>query len=155
LACPTWTSACLVVLLAFVFFGGIKRIAAVAEIVVPVMAVSYLAAALLVIGLNLDAVPAVLWQIVSSAFGLDSAVGGGIGVAVMQGVKRGLFSNEAGLGSAPNVAAVAYVPHPASQGIVQAFSVFIDTLVMCSCTALIILLSDVYQPGAEACPASP
>jgi AGCS family alanine or glycine:cation symporter len=143
------TGACLVVLLAFVFFGGIKRIAAVAEIVVPVMAVGYLAAALIVIGLNLDAVPAVLWQIVSSALGLDSAVGGGVGIAVMQGIKRGLFSNEAGLGSAPNVAAVAYVPHPASQGIVQAFSVFIDTLVMCSCTALIILLSDVYQPGAE------
>jgi AGCS family alanine or glycine:cation symporter len=77
-------------------------------------------------------------------------MGGGIGVAIMQGVKRGLFSNEAGLGSAPNVAAVAYVPHPANQGIVQAFSVFIDTLVMCSCTALIILLSDVYQPG-DAC----
>jgi AGCS family alanine or glycine:cation symporter len=83
----------------------------------------------------------------AARFGLDSAVGGGVGIAVMQGVKRGLFSNEAGLGSAPNVAAVAYVPHPANQGIVQAFSVFIDTLVMCSCTALIILLSDVYQPG--------
>ncbi|MDP5071935.1 MAG: alanine:cation symporter family protein, partial [Congregibacter sp.] len=74
-------------------------------------------------------------------------MGGGIGVAIMQGVKRGLFSNEAGLGSAPNVAAVAFVPHPANQGIVQAFSVFIDTIIMCSCTALIILLSDVYQPG--------
>ena len=76
-----------------------------------------------------------------------AAVGGGLGVAVMQGVKRGLFSNEAGLGSAPNVAAVAHVPHPANQGVVQALSVFIDTLIMCSCTALIILLSDLYVPG--------
>jgi AGCS family alanine or glycine:cation symporter len=100
--------------------------------------------ALLVIGLNIDRVPEVLATIVSSAFGFEPALGGGLGVAVMQGVKRGLFSNEAGLGSAPNVAAVATVAHPASQGIVQAFSVFIDTLVMCSCTALIILLSDVY-----------
>ncbi|MFK8040725.1 alanine/glycine:cation symporter family protein [Congregibacter sp.] len=146
---PTWVSGlALVVFLGFVFIGGIQRIAAVSEIVVPVMAVSYFACAVLVIGLNIQEVPAAFANIISSAFGLDSALGGGIGVAIMQGVKRGLFSNEAGLGSAPNVAAVAFVPHPANQGIVQAFSVFIDTLVMCSCTALIILLSDVYQPGA-------
>ncbi|EAQ99082.1 alanine/glycine:cation symporter family protein [Congregibacter litoralis] len=145
---PTWASGlALVVFLGFVIFGGIQRIAAVSEIVVPVMAVSYFACALLVIGINIQEVPAAFATIVSSAFGLDSALGGGIGVAIMQGVKRGLFSNEAGLGSAPNVAAVAFVPHPANQGIVQAFSVFIDTIVMCSCTALIILLSDVYQPG--------
>ena len=146
---PTWISGlALVVFLGFVIFGGISRIAAVAEIVVPVMALGYLLVALVVIGLNISEVPAVLGGIVKSAFGLDSAVGGGIGVALMQGIKRGLFSNEAGLGSAPNVAAVAYVPHPVNQGIVQAFSVFIDTLVMCTCTALIILLSDVYQPGS-------
>jgi AGCS family alanine or glycine:cation symporter len=145
---PTWVSGvALVFFLGFVFVGGIKRIAMVSEIVVPVMAVSYFACAVLVIGMNIQEVPAVFASIFSSAFGLDPALGGGIGVAVMQGVKRGLFSNEAGLGSAPNVAAVAFVPHPANQGIVQAFSVFIDTLVMCSCTALIILLSNVYQPG--------
>lgn len=137
----------LVALLGFVFFGGIRRIAAVAEILVPFMAVAYLAAAVLVIGLNASAVPAVLLDILRGAFGLDPALGGGIGAAIMQGVKRGLFSNEAGLGSAPNVAALAFVPHPASQGIVQAFSVFIDTLLMCTCTALIILLSDSYRPG--------
>ena len=137
----------LVTLLGFVFFGGIRRIAAVAEILVPFMAVAYLAAAVLVIGLNASAVPAVLLDILRGAFGLDPALGGGIGAAIMQGVKRGLFSNEAGLGSAPNVAALAFVPHPASQGIVQAFSVFIDTLLMCTCTALIILLSDSYRPG--------
>ncbi|EED33798.1 amino acid carrier protein [gamma proteobacterium NOR5-3] len=145
---PTWVSGlALVAFLGFVIFGGIQRIASVSEIVVPIMAVSYFACALLVIGLNIQDVPAAFASIVRSAFGLDPALGGGIGVAIMQGVKRGLFSNEAGLGSAPNVAAVAYVPHPANQGIVQAFSVFIDTIVMCSCTALIILLSDVYQPG--------
>lgn len=145
---PTWVSGVgLVVFLGFVIFGGIQRIAAVSEIVVPVMAVSYFACALLVIGLNIQDVPAALAGIVKNAFGLESALGGGIGAAIMQGVKRGLFSNEAGLGSAPNVAAVATVPHPANQGIVQAFSVFIDTIVMCSCTALIILLSDVYTPG--------
>ena len=147
---PPWLSgSVMAVLLGLTIFGGIKRIARVAEIIVPVMAVSYFLAALAVIGLNITEVPATLLYIVKSAFGLESAIGGGIGVAVMQGVKRGLFSNEAGLGSAPNVAAVAHVPHPANQGIVQAFSVFIDTLVMCTCTALIILLSDLYQPGVE------
>ena len=146
---PNWLSgAAMVALLAVVFFGGIKRIAVVAEVVVPVMAIGYFAAALVVIALNFGKVPEVFSLIVSSAFGLDSAVGGGLGVALMQGVKRGLFSNEAGLGSAPNVAAVAFVPHPVNQGMVQAFSVFIDTIVMCSCTAFIILLSDLYQPGA-------
>jgi len=150
---PTWLSgAVLVVFLGFVFFGGIRRIAAVAEVVVPVMAVGYFAAALLVIGLNIERVPAAFATILSGAFGLDSAFGGGIGAAVMQGVKRGLFSNEAGLGSAPNVAAVATVRHPAEQGIVQAFSVFIDTLVMCSCTALIIILSDVYTAAGPDVP---
>lgn len=146
---PTWlTGLFMVVLLGGVIFGGIKRIAVVAEIVVPVMALGYFLAALTVLGLHFTEIPAMLALIVKSAFGLEPAVGGGLGVALMQGVKRGLFSNEAGLGSAPNVAAVAHVPHPANQGIVQAFSVFIDTLVMCTCTALIILLSDIYQPGA-------
>ena len=145
---PTWLSgAVLVAVLGFVFFGGIRRIAAVAEILVPFMALAYLGAAVLVIGLNASEVPAALLDILRSAFGLDPALGGGIGAAIMQGVKRGLFSNEAGLGSAPNVAALAFVPHPVSQGIVQSFSVFIDTLLMCTCTALIILLSDSYRPG--------
>ncbi len=144
----TVTGVIMALLLGATIFGGIKRIARVAEIIVPLMAVSYFLCALLVIGLNITEVPGVLMHIVKSAFGLESAVGGGLGVAIMQGVKRGLFSNEAGLGSAPNVAAVAFVPHPANQGIVQAFSVFIDTIVMCTCTATIILLSDVYQPGA-------
>ena len=138
----------LAVVVAAIVVGGVKRIAVVAEVLVPVMAIGYLAIALAVVALNLDAIPAVFSLIVKSAFGLEPAIGGGIGAAIMMGVKRGLFSNEAGLGSAPNVAAVAYVPHPANQGIVQAFSVFIDTLIICSATALIILLSGAYDPAA-------
>lgn len=145
---PTWvTGVGMVIALGAIIFGGIKRIAVVAEVIVPVMALGYLLAALVVLALHITEVPGALWFIVQNALGLEQAVGGGLGVVIMQGVKRGLFSNEAGLGSAPNVAAVAHVPHPANQGIVQAFSVFIDTVIMCSCTAVIILLSDVYQPG--------
>ncbi|MDJ0707718.1 MAG: alanine/glycine:cation symporter family protein, partial [Leptolyngbyaceae cyanobacterium MO_188.B28] len=143
------TGVILLVVLALVIFGGIQRIAEVAEFVVPIMAVGYFAMALYVIFTNLGSIPGVLALIFNSAFGLDQAIGGGIGAAIIFGVKRGLFSNEAGLGSAPNVAAVAYVKHPVNQGIVQAFSVFIDTIVLCSCTAAIILLSTVYEPGRD------
>ncbi len=101
-------------------FGGVRRISQVTEIIVPIMAVLYVSVALIVVALNFGEIPAVLTLIVHSAFGLEQAVGGGIGAAIMYGVRRGLFSNEAGLGSAPNVAAVAYVPHPVNQGIVQA-----------------------------------
>ena len=132
-----------------IIFGGIKRIASMADVLVPIMAFSYIGMALVVIGMNIAEVPATLALIVKSAFGLEPAFAGGIGAAIMMGVKRGLFSNEAGLGSAPNVAAVAEVKHPAAQGIVQALSVFIDTLLVCTSTALIILLSGVYQPGSE------
>lgn len=137
------------IMLAAIIFGGIKRIVKVAEVIVPIMAIGYFLIAFAVIVLHIDQIPALGLLIVKSAFGLEPAIGGGIGAAIMMGVKRGLFSNEAGLGSAPNVAAVAYVKHPASQGIVQAFSVFIDTLILCSCTASIILLSSAYQTGTE------
>lgn len=147
---PTMASGvALTVVIGLIIFGGIKRIAKFADVLVPVMAFSYLGMALLVIGLNISEVPAVFALIFKSAFGLEPAFAGGIGAAIIMGVKRGLFSNEAGLGSAPNVAAVAEVKHPAAQGIVQSLSVFIDTLILCSCTALIILLSGVYQPGME------
>jgi AGCS family alanine or glycine:cation symporter len=139
----------LVVILGVIIFGGVKRIAEVAEFVVPIMAIGYLIMAIVVIAINIDAVPGVFASIFRGAFGLEPAFAGGIGAAIMLGVKRGLFSNEAGLGSAPNVAAVAYVPHPGNQGIVQSFSVFIDTLIMCTCTAMIILLSGVFAPGGE------
>ncbi|PYC29299.1 sodium:alanine symporter family protein [Pseudomonas alcaligenes] len=147
---PTHVSGlALVVVIGLIIFGGIKRIASTADVLVPIMATSYIVMALVVIGLNIEAVPATLMLIVKSAFGLEPAFAGGIGAAIVMGVKRGLFSNEAGLGSAPNVAAVAEVKHPAAQGIVQSLSVFIDTLLICTSTALIILLSGVYQPGAE------
>nr|WP_067294670.1 alanine/glycine:cation symporter family protein [Marinobacterium profundum] len=137
----------LAMVVGLIIFGGVKRIAKVSEVLVPVMAGGYILIALVVLGMNLDRIPEVFLLIVKSAFGLEPAIGGGIGAAIMMGVKRGLFSNEAGLGSAPNVAAVAYVPHPANQGIVQSFSVFIDTLIICSATAFIILLSGVYDPA--------
>lgn len=144
-----WTGIGLAVIAGLVVYGGIKRIAKVADVIIPVMAIGYLGMAVLVILINLTSVPGMIIDIVANAFGLREAVAGGMGAAIAQGLRRGLFSNEAGLGSAPNVAAVAYVPHPVSQGIVQAFSVFIDTIIICSCTAFMILLSDVYQPGAE------
>ena len=131
-----------------IIFGGIKRIARISEFLVPIMAGGYLLIALVVLALNITQIPDVIALIVKSAFGLEPAVGGGIGAAIMMCLKRVLFSNEAGLGSAPNVAAVAYVPHPANQGIVQAFSVFIDTVIICSATAFVILLSGVYEAGA-------
>lgn len=143
------TGVVLAVVMAAIIFGGIKRIASMADVLVPVMALSYIGMALFVIATNIGEVPATLALIVKSAFGLEEAFAGSVGAAIVMGVKRGLFSNEAGLGSAPNVAAVAEVPHPAAQGIVQSLSVFIDTLLICTSTALIILLSGVYQPGTE------
>jgi AGCS family alanine or glycine:cation symporter len=144
-----WTGLALAVLTGFVVYGGIKRIAHVADVVVPIMAIGYIGMAIIIILINIGDVPAVIAMIVSNAFGFEEAVGGGMGAAVAQGLRRGLFSNEAGLGSAPNVAAVAYVRHPISQGIVQSLSVFIDTIIICSCTAFVILLGDVYVAGAE------
>jgi alanine or glycine:cation symporter, AGCS family len=143
------TGIALVIVLGLIIFGGIKRIATAAEIIVPVMAIGYIVIALIVILSNITALPAAFILILRSAFGLEEAFAGGMGAAMAMGVRRGLFSNEAGLGSAPNVAAVAYVRHPASQGIVQAFSVFIDTLIICSCTAFMILLSGIYTPELQ------
>ncbi len=145
-----WSGLLLTVIAGFIVFGGIRRIAKAADVVVPVMAIAYLLMAVVIILLNITELPGVLYSIVMNAFGLEQAVGGGMGAALAQGLRRGLFSNEAGLGSAPNVAATADVRHPISQGITQSFSVFIDTIVICSCTAFVILLGDVYTPGAEA-----
>ncbi len=144
-----YSGAALAAIAGVIIFGGIHRIAKAADIVVPVMAIGYLAMALIVILLNITSLPGVLYDIIANAFGFEEAVGGGMGAAIAQGMRRGLFSNEAGLGSAPNVAATAEVRHPISQGITQSFSVFIDTMVICSCTAFVILLGDVYVPGAE------
>ncbi|MAB01093.1 MAG: sodium:alanine symporter [Stappia sp.] len=144
-----WSGLGLTIVAGFIVFGGIHRIAKAADVVVPVMATAYLLMAIVVIVLHAAELPGVLASIVRNAFGFEQAVGGGMGAALAQGLRRGLFSNEAGLGSAPNVAATADVRHPISQGITQSFSVFIDTMVICTCTAFIILLGNVYQPGAE------
>lgn len=135
------------ILAALVIFGGIKRIARVAEVLVVVMAVPYVLMALYIVVVNFTEIPRVLGLIVGNAFGIGPAVGGGFGAAIMQGVRRGLFSNEAGMGSAPNAAATADVSHPAKQGLVQSLGVFIDTLVICSATAFVILFSGIYESG--------
>ncbi|WP_203142829.1 alanine/glycine:cation symporter family protein [Marinobacter mangrovi] len=142
-----YTGIALAVIVAAIIFGGVKRIARVSEVLVPIMAAGYLIITAVVLAMNIERIPDAITLIVKSAFGLEPMIGGGIGAAILMGVKRGLFSNEAGLGSAPNVAAVAYVPHPANQGVVQAFSVFIDTIIICSSTAFIILLSGIYDPS--------
>ncbi|MFA0566823.1 alanine/glycine:cation symporter family protein [Vibrio gallaecicus] len=145
----------IVVISAFVIFGGIRKIARTAEIIVPIMALAYLAIAIYVMLMNIEKVPEVLALIFKSAFGLQEAAAGGLGYAIAQaminGIKRGLFSNEAGMGSAPNAAASAtpYPPHPASQGYVQMLGVFMDTIVICSATVAIILMSGEYVPHGE------
>lgn len=137
----------LVVLTAVIIFGGVRTIARVAELIVPVMALVYLLLALYVVGINISKLPDVIALIVKSAFGWQEAAAGTLAYTISQaminGVKRGLFSNEAGMGSAPNAAAAAspYPPHPASQGYVQMLGVFMDTIVICTATAAIILTS--------------
>lgn len=134
----------LAVLTAIIVFGGLKRIVSFTQVVVPVMAILYILLALIVVILNISELPSVFVLIIKSAFGLEEAFAGMIGAAIMNGVKRGLFSNEAGMGSAPNAAATASVSHPVKQGLIQALGVFIDTLVVCTATAAIVLLGDAY-----------
>ncbi len=141
---PLLVGIVLTVLALFIVFGGIHRIARVSSVLVPLMAIGYFLLALVIVVMNIQLVPHVLKVIVSSAFGLEQGVGGAIGATIMNGVKRGLFSNEAGEGSAPNVAATATVSHPVKQGLIQALGVFTDTLLVCSCTAFIILISGLY-----------
>lgn len=140
-----------VVLTAFTFlviFGGIHRIAVISGILVPLMAIAYILLAVYILGTRAGMLPGVMGSIFSNALGFEQFAGGGLGVIVMQGIRRGLFSNEAGMGSAPNAAATADVSHPAKQGLIQALSVFTDTLIICSCTAFIILLSGVPLDGS-------
>ena len=143
----TLMGSILTILTLMVIFGGVQRIAKVSGIIVPVMAIGYILLALVIVGMNITHLPDVMMLIVRSAFGWEQALGGGIGMTLMQGIKRGLFSNEAGMGSAPNVAASADVTHPVKQGLIQTLGVFTDTLIICSCTAFIILFSGVYQNG--------
>ncbi|WP_054957650.1 alanine/glycine:cation symporter family protein [Paenibacillus dakarensis] len=130
---------------AVIIFGGVKRIAKWSEWIVVVLAVAYVGTALFIVTVNITKLPEVLSLIVKSAFGLEQAFGGAIGAALMNGIKRGLFSNEAGMGSAPNAAATASTSHPAKQGLIQSLGVLIDTLVICTSTAFIILFTGAYQ----------
>ena len=139
----------LMVLTMAVIFGGVRRISRFSAFIVPFMAVGYLLLALYILAVNIQQVPAMLMLIVKSALGLQQAAGGVVGVAVMQGVKRGLFSNEAGEGSAPHAAATASISHPVKQGLLQSMGVFVDTLLICTCTAFVILLSGLYNNGED------
>lgn len=145
---PKIIGAILTTLTLAIIFGGIQRIAKVSSVIVPIMALGYVVLASGIVLFNITELPAVIKQIVSSAFGWEQAAGGTIGAALMQGIKRGLFSNEAGMGSAPNVAATASVTHPVKQGLIQTLGVFTDTLLICTCTAFIILFSGAPLDGS-------
>ena len=140
-----YTGAGIVILLGLIIFGGVKRIGKVAEIVVPFMAGGYILMAIVIMVLNFSEIPSVFSLIVRSAFDLEPAFGGIFGMAVAWGVKRGIYSNEAGQGTAPHAAAAAEVSHPAKQGLVQAFSVYVDTLFVCTATAFMILFTGKYN----------
>lgn len=137
----------LVITTAIIIFGGVKRIVKVTELVVPIMATFYIVIAFYIVVTNISQIPEVFSLIIGHAFGLREVVGGGIGAAMMQGIRRGLFSNEAGMGSVPNAAATANVSHPAKQGLVQSLGVFFDTIIVCSATAFIIILAGLYTTG--------
>lgn len=146
---PSYMGTVLTMLTVVIIFGGIQSIARVSSIIVPFMALGYIALALVVIAMNITELPAIFSTIISHAFGWEQGLAGGLGAAIQQGIRRGLYSNEAGMGSAPNVAATADVSHPVKQGKVQAISVFSDTLIICTCTAFIIL-ADGLPSGSDA-----
>ena len=150
---PWMVGVALVLLTAPVVLGGLKSVARVTEVVAPLMALAYVLVALIVLLINLDELPRVLSQIVRGAFGADQVLfgtAGGVVAAVLNGVRRGLFSNEAGLGTVPNAAGTATVAHPVRQGLIQSFGVFVDTILVCTATGLIILLAtDSYRPGDD------
>ena len=135
----------LAVLTAGVIFGGVSRVAKISEIIVPIFAVLYIAVAICVMVMNIDQLPSIVQSIFSNALDFRQMAAGTMGGIILTGVKRGLFSNEAGMGSAPNAAATAEVSHPVKQGLIQTLGVFVDTLVICSCTAFVILLYPNYM----------
>lgn len=139
----------LTVLTALVIFGGLNRIASVVSFLVPVMAIGYVVVALYVLIINAVHIPSLFMNIIEAAFGVKQVVGGTIGIAMLQGIKRGLYSNEAGMGSAPNAAATSNVSHPVKQGLLQAFGVFVDTILICSATGFIVLLYPEYNTIGE------
>lgn len=146
---PWVVGGVLVVLTGLVIFGGLRRIASVAQATVPAMALIYLILGLAIVGMNFERIPEVFAMIYTEAFGFGEFTGGLIGVMIMNGIKRGMFSNEAGLGSAPNAGATAAVTHPAKQGLVQTLGVYFDTFLVCSITAFIVLVAIPDPVGAE------
>lgn len=142
---PVITAAIIIAGLAFIIFGGVKRIAAFAQVVVPFMAMAYIIIAVAIVAMNASQIPAMISLIVKSALGFDAGFGAMVGMAIQWGVKRGIYSNEAGQGTGPHAAAAAEVSHPAKQGYVQAFSVYIDTLFVCSATAFMLLATGSYN----------
>lgn len=144
---PFITGIVTTIIVSFIIWGGIKRISRVSEIIVPVMALAYIGVAAYIIIANIRLFPNVIALIIENAFGWGPALGGGVGSAILLGVKRGLFSNEAGEGSTPNVAATAEVSHPVKQGLIQALGVYTDTILICSATAFIILCTGMFDSG--------
>ncbi|MBP7366460.1 MAG: alanine:cation symporter family protein [Pseudoxanthomonas sp.] len=140
-----WIGVAVAAMLALIIFGGIKRIATFAEIVVPFMALAFILMALVVMAVNADKVPGMFADIFSSAFGAHAAFGAIIGQAVAWGVKRGVYANEAGQGTGPHAAAAAEVSHPAKQGYVQAFAIYFDTMLVCTSTAFLLLSTGMYN----------
>jgi AGCS family alanine or glycine:cation symporter len=141
----TITAAIVVLLLGLIIFGGVKRIANFAQLVIPFMTVGYLTITLIILIIDFRQIPGLFALICKSAMGIGPAMGGIVGSAVMMGVKRGIYSNEAGQGTGPHAAAAAEVSHPVKQGFVQTFSVYIDTLFVCTATALMILFTGMYN----------
>lgn len=141
----SWVGIVVVAMLSIIIIGGVKRLGQASEYIVPFMAGAYILMAIIIIGLNFSQIPAIFSLIFSSAFSVDATFGGVIGMAIAWGVKRGIYSNEAGQGTGPHAAAAALVKHPAQQGLVQAFSVYVDTLFVCTATALMILFTNQYN----------
>lgn len=137
---PVITGIILAIVTAIIIFGGVRSIATLSSLIVPIMAIIYIGMVLVILLFNLDQIVPMIGTIIKSAFGIEQVTGGAVGAAVLQGIKRGLFSNEAGMGSAPNAAATAAVPHPVKQGLIQSLGVFFDTMLVCTATAIMILL---------------
>lgn len=144
-----WTAIIISVLTVVIVFGGIKSISRFSAWVVPVMAIAYILLALVIVCMNITKIPEIFLLIVENAFGFGQAAGGAVGMGIIMGVKRGLFSNEAGEGSTPNAAATANVSHPVKQGLIQTLGVYTDTLLICSATAFIILCSGMFLEGHD------
>jgi len=147
---PVITGIILAVITAIIIFGGVRSIATLSSLIVPIMAIVYVGIVLVILLMNFDQIIPMIGTIIKSAFGMEQVAGGAVGTAILQGVKRGLFSNEAGMGSAPNAAATAAVPHPVKQGLLQSLGVFFDTMLVCTATAIMILLYSGLKFGEKA-----